>query len=56
MAIRKECKTVDNGNEIHIIYYQYDDEKPKCWIEGFEYRFNVEVIFTEIVKKSQERK
>ncbi len=29
-----------NGKDIKVILKVFDDTKPKCWIEGFQYKFN----------------
>lgn len=51
--IRKGAELVKNGYETQVVYYSYDDEKPKCWIENFEYKFNKQIIFIETIKKEK---
>lgn len=56
--IRSDMDLVENGNQKIAVYYKYDDEKPKCWVEGFEYKFNKQIIFMEVitpVRKKDER-
>lgn len=56
--IRGNIDSVKNGNQEVVIYYKYDAEKPKCWTEGFEYKFNKQIVFMEVitpVRKKDER-
>lgn len=29
-----------NGKNIQVILKVFDDSLPKCWVEGFQYKFN----------------
>ena len=39
-----------NGNQVLKITKQIDETKPKCWIEGREYKFNSEIVSIEVVE------
>lgn len=43
-------KTERNGNQILKITKEVDESKPKCWIEGHEYRFNSNIVSIEVVE------
>lgn len=35
---------VKNGSKMQVITWSVDVTKPKCWVEGFYYKFNKELI------------
>ena len=39
-----------NGNQVLRITTDVDESKPKCWIEGHEYKFNTEIVAVEVIE------
>lgn len=33
-----------NGKDIHILLKVFDETKPNCWVENYEYKFNSRYI------------
>ena len=38
-----------NGKDIHVMLKVFDETKPSCWVENYEYKFNSRYIETIIV-------
>lgn len=45
---------VQNGEEQHRLTYEVDAFKPKCWVEGFEYKFNSHLIKKEVITNERQ--
>ena len=42
-----------NGKDIHVMLKVFDDTKPNCWVENYEYKFNSRYIETIIAPGKQ---
>jgi len=52
--IHIKTKLVKNGKQIHRLTYEINILKPKCWVEGFEYKFNSRIVSREVFQNEDE--
>ena len=39
-----------NGNDIHVMMKIFDEDKPKCWVEDNQYKFNSRYLDTIVIR------
>lgn len=52
--IQTQVCVVKNGPQIHRLIYEVDTLKPKCWVDGYQYKFNSRLISREVFQNEEE--
>ena len=42
-----------NGKNTHVMMKIFDETKPNCWVEGYEYKFNSRYLETIVIQGSK---
>ena len=51
--VHTKTQVVKNGKQIHRLTYEIDVLKPKCWVDGFEYKFNSRLVSCEVFESEE---